>query len=113
MVWTSGSPGKMALAVNDYKESIVAGLFALAQIYAAKIEAYAKQYAPWRDDTAAARQGLRAFAERTAREVVIYLVHSVFYGIFLELRGYAIIGPAMEAFYGEISVAIRALTGGR
>ena len=111
LVWQR-PPIALVPRLDDYRERLLAALKALADHFAARIEAYAKTNAPWTDRTEAARQGLRAFAAETATGVVLYLVHSVSYGVFLELAHagrFAIIGPTLETFYGEIARAVRAL----
>lgn len=109
--WLATSPGKMALEIDNAREGILGKLFLIGQYFAARIEAYGKEIAPWTDRTTNARQGLRAFADWVGQQVVIYFVHSVFYGVFLELKGFAVIGPSLEAFYGEIAAALRKLAG--
>jgi hypothetical protein len=56
----------------------------IAQMWAAKLEAYMKTEASWQDQTANARQSLHTFIEELAGDTVrLYLSHGVFYGIFL------------------------------
>jgi hypothetical protein len=84
-------------------------------VFAQKIASYAKANAPWTDRTTNARQGLTGIAIPAATGVVIYLFHTMYYGIFLELAhggAYAIILKSMEAHYGPLMGAIRALIGG-
>jgi hypothetical protein len=110
-------PTVIKASLGSWDQKIIAGLAALADLFTAKLEAYAKANAPWMDQTGNARQGLRAFAEKAARMVAIHLVHSVFYGIFLELGTRKmgprpIILPTLEAHYGEVFAAMQALVGG-
>lgn len=111
--WYTSSPGKMALEIENARDHVLKGLFLIGQYWAARIEAWGKDHAPWTDRTTNARQGLRAFAAWVGAQVVIYFVHSVFYGVFLELKGYAVIQPALEAHYGDIAASLRSLAGGR
>lgn len=109
------APSALARALETHGARLVAALHALCEVFAARIEAYAKINAPWRDRTAAARQGLRAWVESTTTRFVITLAHGVFYGIFLELsRGgrYAIISTTLEAHYAGIMEAVRRLVDG-
>jgi hypothetical protein len=115
-VWNPG-PTVIKAALGSWDKRIIAGLAALADLFTAKLQAYAAANAPWMDRTGNARQGLRAFSEKAATAVTIYLVHSVFYGIFLELGTRKmgprpIVLPTLEAHYGEVMAAVRALVGG-
>lgn len=49
-------------------------------------EAYMKDNAPWQDRTGNARAGLRSVPEHTANQSVINIMHSMPYGIWLEVR---------------------------
>jgi HK97 gp10 family phage protein len=62
-------------------------IFGVAKYWDGRIESHMKQKAPWHDRTTNARNGLRAFAAKTgaAGSFVIVLVHTVTYGIYLEL----------------------------
>lgn len=66
-------------------------IFGVAKYYDGRLEAHAKQKAPWKDRTSNARNGLRAEAVKLtgrgfdANSFAIILSHSVLYGIYLEL----------------------------
>lgn len=110
-------PSVMQANLLEYRDRVLQGMFQLADMFAQKMEGYAKSNAQWTDRTGAARQGLRGFAQKAALSVTIYLVHSVFYGVFLELgtrymAPRAIIMPTLEAHYGKIMAAFRALLSG-
>lgn len=116
--WIKAPSRELIPGITSYGERLREAVLQLAQFFAAKLEAAAKQGAPWRDRTGAARQGLRGFAIRTATAVVIYLVHGVNYGPHLELgtRFMAprpIIMPTLEAHYADIMRAVRQLVGAR
>lgn len=49
-------------------------------------EGYMKDGAPWTDRTGNARAGLRAIPEHSSNRSVITLMHSMPYGIWLEVR---------------------------
>lgn len=90
---------------------IVASL-ALANNWAARMEAYAKTHAPWQDRTGAARAGLAGRVETDGEDIVIYLKHSVDYGVYLELaheRKYAILEPTTKKFARNILRTFRNL----
>lgn len=60
---------------------------------------YMKNNAPWTDQTGAARNGLNGQVFSDDDGVAIVFYHSVFYGIFLELKNsgkYAIINPTIQ-----------------
>lgn len=66
---------------------------------------------PWRDISGNARRGLRTEVEVTKEEVILYLIHSVEYGVNLELGHagrYAILVPEMARTIPRLR---RALTG--
>lgn len=68
--------------------------------FAQEVEDYAKENAPWQDQTGAARDGLTAEARHRLNHYYIDLFHTVDYGIWLEIRfdgEYAIIQPTLEA----------------
>lgn len=98
--------------MRNYASSLWDAILQLAEFFAAKFEAFARANASWQDQTGAARAGLRAFTERTAQYVAIYLTHSVEYGKWLELSfggRYAIILRTLEAHYAELMDAFRRL----
>jgi hypothetical protein len=87
-----------------------AGLLALSQSYAGRMESYAKQNAPWTDRTGNARNNLSGraviFDQDPDHYVVgVRLAHGMSYGVWLEVtnrpRGSAarpIIHPTIELF---------------
>ena len=112
--WTV-SPDVLAKNVGTYGDRLIKAIHALAQVFAQKIATYAKANAGWTDRTSNARQGLTGTAIASATGVVIYLFHTMFYGIYLELSNagkYAVILRSMEAHYGPLMQAIRSLIGG-
>lgn len=113
--WTV-PPSVLVKALEDYKRRLIAAVGMLADFFAQKIAAYAKANARWTDRTRMARAGLTAVTMRTATAVTIVLYHSVFYGIFLELKNqgrFAIILESLERQYGPIMAALRQLVGAR
>jgi len=85
--------------LEDYLDRREAGLYALANSSAQEMESFAKRNARWSDRTGNARQGLKGYAELENNEIVIYLAHTVKYGIYLEkaMAGkYAILKPTMR-----------------
>jgi hypothetical protein len=105
-------PSVLARRAEDYRRRLLDAVYQLAQVFAARIEAYAKAHARWTDRTGNARQGLTSRAFRTAAGVVIALWHTMSYGIWLEVAHagkYAIILEALEQHYGPLMAALRQL----
>jgi hypothetical protein len=105
----------LASHLGTYIERLKAAVFDLCSLFAAKIETYAKQNARWTDRTGNARQGLTARAFRVGAGVVIYLFHTMSYGIWLEVKNqgrFAIILRTLESFYPQVMAALRQLAGG-
>lgn len=95
----------------------ILALRALFETFAAKILAYARQHAPWVDQSGDARRNLDAFVDVQGLEITIYLVTRMFYGVYLELGTWRmaprpIIVPALEAHYAALVAAIKALLAG-
>jgi hypothetical protein len=68
--------------------------------WSVQTEAYAKNNAPWKDQTGNARSGLRARPRHDSNSHFIDVYHSVPYGIWLEVRfegRYAIIIPTVKS----------------
>ncbi len=101
----SGDDGIIA-GMLAYEKRVYEAIRRLAEYFAPVIETYAKDNAPWTDRTGNARQGLQGLTEDISESIVaIVLKHGVDYGIWLELMAggrYSIIGPALEAHYGEV-----------
>jgi len=112
IVWKT-SPSDLAEALEGmYHDKVVAAVGVLMTLFAGKIEAYAKANAPWTDRTGNARQTLFTVVDLATDMVTLYLSHGMEYGKFLELCNsgkYAIIMPALQAAYGEISQALKDL----
>ena len=90
---------------REYLERKKAGLYALLQNWAGKMEGYAKTHAPWTDRTSHARQSLHGGVDTRGDQQVLYLSHGVEYGINLELDhggNYAIVGPTADAHLPRI-----------
>src|SRR5690349_22079837 len=111
LVWTI-PPSALQRNIGDYAERLLSAVFDLATYFSARIEAYAKQHAPWTDRTGNARQGLTARSFRTATAVTIVLFSAMSYGIWLEVKNsgrFAIILPTLEAHYSQYMRAVEGL----
>jgi len=90
---------------REHLERKKAGLNALLQNWAGKMEGYAKHNAPWTDRTGNARQGLHGGVDVRGDQQVLYLSHGVEYGIWLEIAhggNYAIVRPTADAHLPRI-----------
>lgn len=89
------------------------GLQMLMQTAASKMEAWAKENAPWTDRTGAARQRLHGEAYWESPKIVVAaIMHQVDYGVYLELahqRKYAILERTLEEHKDEIQDAVATL----
>ena len=98
VVWTKNpfeADGRAALLVLRFEQ----GLAAFTSEFAERVEAYAKENAPWSDRTGDARAGLTARGQQRLVQYSITLFHTVEYGLWLEVRWsgrYAIIRPTLE-----------------
>jgi hypothetical protein len=86
--------------LTEYASRKVAGLYILCDsLGKGTLEAEAKRNAPWTDRTSLARQGLHGGAEFDGSDIVIYVAHTMEYGIYLELANaakYAILMPTID-----------------
>lgn len=109
VVWT----GNLMEGLKRFEVEMHTKLEAIAHYVASDMEAYAKQHAPWKDQTANARNGLKG-------EPIIVpgktygatLAHGVPYGIWLEVRWagrYAIIEPTIRQESLKIAGLLRRL----
>lgn len=94
------SPARLFEWLGDVRRrQIEAGVRRVADRMAKEIEAHMRANAPWRDRTGNARRLLQAeVLDVTGRAALILLTHGVPYGIYLEARGYAIIGPTLDLY---------------
>jgi hypothetical protein len=100
---------------SDYERLVNQAVFQVGQYWAAVFEAFAKENAPWEDQTANARQSLHTFVEQLSDDTVrLYLSHGVEYGIWLEVRWngkYAIIWPTIERHLEAIREMLQGIFG--
>lgn len=111
LVW-SVPPEQLAQNIGTWLKRVLEAAYALATVFAARIESYAKANAVWTDRTGNARQGLTARSFRSATGFTILLFHAVSYGIWLEVANagrFAIILRSLEAHYGPLMAALQRL----
>jgi hypothetical protein len=105
-------PSLLAKNTADYAKRLYGAVVTLAEFFANKMEAYAKQHAPWTDRTGHARQSLVGRSLPTAAAVAIVLASLAEYGIWLEIAHggvWGIILPTIQAHLGEIQAALHRL----
>lgn len=89
-----------------------AALHALGMQTAAQMEAYAKQNAPWKDDTTHARGGLRGEVLEEDGKLKLRIAHTMEYGEYLELSRKGrrpILEPTAQRFAPEFFDAAKEL----
>lgn len=113
LVWKRTPSTMLDALVNDYIARIRQAVLQVAQYYAAQIEAWMKQNAPWTDRTSNARQTLSAEVEQLSLDMFeIVLAGGVDYFVWLELGHagrFAIIGPALDLWGPRVWADIRLL----
>jgi hypothetical protein len=115
--WES-PPDRIVGQTKRYRADVLAALGDLADLYAGRMEAYAKSNAPWVDQTGNARQGLTGVAIKEATRVAMVLYGDAEYLPYLELgtRSMAprpIIVPTLAVHQAEIMAAARRIVGDR
>ena len=110
-------PFIMATKIGTLNDKIIAAMHTMGDALAQKMQSHAQATAPWNDQSGNARQGIRGFAMTMAASVTIYLVHSVLYGVYLEMGtrfmgARAVLLPTLEAHYGEVMQMMRAALAG-
>jgi hypothetical protein len=111
-------PDTLAKQAFRYDALIKQNIWAVFDLFKGRTEALARSNAPWNDQTGAARQGLRVQVQKSAAGASLTLIHSVFYGIYLELGtsrmgARPVIQPTLEQTYGPLMSACAAIVGGR
>lgn len=104
--WTK-SPAELIAAARQIDDNFKAGLENRGQYWSAELENRAKQQRPWTDRTNKARLGLKGRYVMDNVTLTIYLIHTVKYGLYLELGTknmdpYAVILPVLEEAYSDI-----------
>jgi hypothetical protein len=108
----SVSPDIMKSGIAKYGQDAVVAVKALADHTCQEMQDYARTNAPWTDRTGNARRGLFSFAEKGDQSVVLYLSHTMEYGIWLEIGGggkWAIIHPTIEHYLPQLIADLRSL----
>ena len=97
--------------MKDFKSKLEAAMKIFCDNGAQKMESYAKQNRPWKDQTGNARQRLEGSWEKDKDGYTLKIAHGVDYGVWLEFaheRKYAILLPTVEKVgRGEILPAFK------
>lgn len=95
--------------LKDYQKQGAIAPGTIEQL-AQEVQEYARNNAPWQDESGEARKGLVAeVQQRPNKETAIILSHSVHYGVYLENANgsvYAIIIPTLEHFADQLGTRI-------
>jgi hypothetical protein len=109
------SPSVLQDGIAKYGENALVAVKALADHTCQEMQDYARVHAPWHDRTGNARRGLFSVAEQQPKSVVLYLSHTVEYGIWLEIANggaYQIIQPTIEHYLPQLNAGLRDLFSG-
>jgi hypothetical protein len=106
--------GTLLKGIANFEFKTGDGIIDAVQKFAAEMVEYARRHAPWEDDTGDARKGLTAEGVATNDDINLILMHTVDYGIYLEVRNsgrFAIIVPTIESFGPKIYDHMRGICG--
>jgi hypothetical protein len=97
----------LSAGLHEYGERVERARQRAFDELAEEMEAWAKENAPWDDDTTDARQGLHAHAIHSGPRSVVWIAHSadVKYGIWLEIMQngrFAILLPTVLHFAPQV-----------
>lgn len=109
-------PRTLAKQVGDYGVAIKRAVLVVADKNGQAMQNYARKEAPWTDRTGNARTGIFYVIEEKPSSVIIYLAHSVEYGIYLELAmagRYEIIWPTILLALARIQADLKEVLAGR
>jgi len=98
--------------LQGYEDRMRTALHALGMQTAAQMEAYAKQNAPWEDQSTHARQGLFGEVLEEDGKLKLRIAHTMEYGVYLELSRKGrrpILEPTAQKFAPEFFDAAKEL----
>lgn len=119
-------PAEMQRNMELYGQKVNAAIQAVAEYIAQRAQNDSRRFARWHDRTGNARSGLIGrvdvrdrnasgqFLPLAERIVTVYLIHTMSYGVYLELCNagkYAIIMPTLEKLYPEVQRMLRRMLG--
>ena len=109
ITWTDRS---LFVNVARFPERLGNAVGQTVDYFSPRVEAYARQNAPWTDRTGNARSGLATTTEHGPASHSIVLAHSVPYGIWLEVRFEGrnqIIIPTIKAMGAQLMATLRSV----
>lgn len=111
-------PGSESVIRNlkAYQNRVIAGSHALAESYALRAEAHAKQTGPWTDQTGAARKTIFGSVTKDEKRIVVWVSHQMEYGPYLELSRhgkYAVLKPTVARFRDQFFRDLRRVVTGK
>lgn len=109
--WTV-DPHILGDGIAKYGQDAVVAVKAIADHTCQDMQDYSRTHAPWTDRTGNARRGLFSFAEQDNNSVVLYLSHTMSYGIYLEISfggRYQIIIPTIEHYLPQLNSDLKSL----
>lgn len=112
--WITPPDEVIPQAYEQYMAAVRQGVEAIALKWAPTIQNWMRDNASWTDRTGNARQSLHTEVTQLTNEIVLLMAHGVDYGVHLELGfsgRYAIIGPALDEFWGPIWTDVKAMMG--
>lgn len=103
----------MVRRMNEYVKKVEFALVQVANYWKSVFEQYAKENAPWKDQTSNARQTLHGWVDELSNDTVeLYLSHGVGYGTALETKyggQYAIIWSTIQAHLKQIEDMLKGI----
>lgn len=85
--------------LNSYEYKAKIAIKTYAETSAKNLEQYAKTHRKWTDRTNRARLGLTGYVKQSEKGYIIYLAHTVDYGLWLEFaheKRFAILEPTIR-----------------
>lgn len=111
LVWTE-PPAVLQQAITSYGELVESKVGAFLVMERLEAQNWMRQNRPWKDISGNARRGLRVEVVERGSQWIMYFIHSVDYGVFLELsRGgkYAVIEPGLRRTVPRIKRGMKGL----
>jgi len=109
-------PRFIAKNLDSYGIKVIKAMLLVGEKNGQAMQNYARKNAPWTDRTGNARAGLFYVVKQEPGRVVIYLCHSMEYGIYLELAHggqFEVIWPTILLALERIRKDLTAVVGGR
>lgn len=111
LVWDR-SPEVLQQAIDSYGKLVESKVGAFLVMERLEAQNWMRQNRPWKDISGNARRGLRVEVVERGDSWIMYFIHSVDYGVFLELRNggkYAVIEPGLRRTVPRIKNGLKGL----